>query len=347
MKNMLRIAGFFLIVILVIVAVLIFVFYYRNMHWYEKYEKAILKAGAQEKQVTLPNGNTINYGEVENDKPALLLIHGQMGQWESYALCLEKLSEKWHIYAVDVYGHGQSTHDENLYYIDVNANDLIWFIDNVIGEKTFVAGHSNGALTAAYIAAYGSNVAGACLEDPPVFSTEQGEWERSFAYINTYKPLHEYDQSDKKECIEVYLLRNGYFGKQYGKLSDMAQRYHEKHPDEVVKIGFLPSVAWSVNQYLPDYDLNYGEHFYDLTWNHGFTHRQILSDIRVPSILIHEKENIGSDGVYLCATSDENARKAVSCNKDNITLIEVESSFHDFHSNHTDEFVNIINSMNP
>ena len=32
-------------------------------------------------------------------------------------------------------------------------------------------GHSNGALTAAYIAAYGGqNIAGAVLEDPPVFS---------------------------------------------------------------------------------------------------------------------------------------------------------------------------------
>ena len=127
----------------------------------------------------------------------------------------------------------------------------------------------------------------------------------------------------------------------------MAQRYHKKRPDEVVKIGFLPSVAWAVNQYLPDYDLKYGEHFYDLTWNHGFTHKQILSDIHVPTILLHEKENIDSDGVYLCATSDENARKAVSYNKDDITLIEVESSFHDFHSNHTDEFVKIIDSMNP
>ena len=347
MKDMLRIAGIFIFVIFMIILILIAAFYYRNMHWYDKYEKAIIKVGAIEKQVILPNGNTINYGEVKNDKPALLLIHGQMGQWESYALCLEKLSKNWHIYAVDVYGHGQSTHDEDLYYIDVNANDLIWFIDNVIGEHTFVAGHSNGALTAAYIAAYGNNVAGACLEDPPVFSTEQGEWERSFAYINTYKPLHEYDQSDKKECIEVYLLRNGYFGKQYGRLSDMAQRYHKKHPDEVVKIGFLPSVAWAVNQYLPDYDLKYGEHFYDLTWNHGFTHKQIFSDIHIPTVLIHEKENIDSDGVYLCATSDENARKAVSYNKDDITLIEVESSFHDFHSNHTDEFVKIIDSVNP
>lgn len=51
-------------------------------------------------------GHVINYGEVENDKPALLLIHGQMGMWEDYALVMPQLSKDWHIYAIDVYGHG-------------------------------------------------------------------------------------------------------------------------------------------------------------------------------------------------------------------------------------------------
>lgn len=50
----------------------------------------------------MPSGNVINYGEVENDRPALLLIHGQMGSWEDYALVMPELSEKWHIFAIDV-----------------------------------------------------------------------------------------------------------------------------------------------------------------------------------------------------------------------------------------------------
>ena len=104
------------------------IFWYNNTHWYDKYEKALKTAGAVEKQVTLPNSNVINYGEVsdgENDKPALLLIHGQMGIWEDYALVLTELSQNWHIYAVDVYGQGESTHKESLYYLDVIGDDLI------------------------------------------------------------------------------------------------------------------------------------------------------------------------------------------------------------------------------
>ena len=77
-----------------------------NMNWYDKYEAAIREVHAEEKQAALPSGRIINYGEVKNDKPALLLIHGQMSIWQDYALVLPALSENWHIYAVDVYGHG-------------------------------------------------------------------------------------------------------------------------------------------------------------------------------------------------------------------------------------------------
>ena len=232
MKSVMKITGIILLVIIVLLVAAFAIYWYRNIHWYDKYEKALMKAGAQEKQITLPNENVINYGEVENDKPALLLIHGQMSTWEDYALVLPELSQKWHVYAVDVYGHGESSHDDSLYYLDVNGDDLIWFIDNVIGEPTVISGHSNGAITAAYIAAYGGqNIAGVVLEDPPIFSTEGEGWEESFAYLDTYKPLHDYNASDHSECWEAYYLRHCYWGQLYMAdamqgIADYAQKYH-------------------------------------------------------------------------------------------------------------------------
>ena len=199
-KKMLKIIGMILGLIFIILAATAISFCYRNTHWWEKDMKAIEKLGIQEKQITLPNGNTINYGELAGDGPALLLIHGQMVAWEEYASVIPDLSKNWHIYAVDLYEHGESSHEEELYYLDVNGDDLIWFIDNVIGEDTVVSGHSNGALLAAYIAAYGSDlVKGVVLEDPPVFSTQGENWETSFAYLDTYQPLHEYISSEQTE----------------------------------------------------------------------------------------------------------------------------------------------------
>ena len=276
MKKALLIIGIVLSVIITGIAAF-GIYWNNNINWYDKYENALKEVKAVETQATTPSGNIINYGEVKNDKPALLLIHGQMSMWEDYALVMPKLSENWHIYATDVYGHGQSSHNESLYYIDVNSNDIIWFINNIIGEPTVVAGHSNGALTAAYIAAYGGeNIKGVVLEDPPVFSTEGENWEKSFAYLDTYKSVHEYNLSDKSECWESYYLRNCYWGQLFMKdtmpsLANYAQNYHNEHPDEYVKIGYMPSSVWYVFKYAQYYDFEYGENFYDLSWNNGLS----------------------------------------------------------------------------
>lgn len=351
MKKKFLIIGIVLIAIIFIASLTFGIYAYKNLHWYNKNKRNLKAVHAIEKQITLPNGNVINYGEVVNDKPALLLIHGQMASWEDYANVMPELSKNWHIYAIDVYGHGESSHDESLYYIDVNGNDIIWFIDHVIGAKTVVSGHSNGALTAAYIAAYGGeNVAGAILEDPPVFSTEGENWENSFAYLDTYKALHDYNESDKAECWPAYYLRHCYWGQLYMAnamegIANCAQKYSEKHPGEVVKIFFMPPSTTEIFHYVVNYDFRYGEHFYDLSWNHGYTHEEILSAIEVPCVYIHAKESIADTGVYLCAASREQAERAVSYIGDNCSLVETPTSDHAIHSVHSDTYIEVVNSF--
>ena len=186
---------------------------YGNTHWWVKKMRKIEELGVQERQAVLQNGRVINYAELGGEGPALLLIHGQMGAWQDYAALMPKLCRQWHVYAVDVYGHGKSSHEEALYYLDVNGEDLIAFIEQEIGAPTVVSGHSNGALLAAYMAAYGDRwVRGALLEDPPVFSTEGEGWEQTFAYIDTYAPLHAYLSSPQGECWPAYYLRHCYWG---------------------------------------------------------------------------------------------------------------------------------------
>ena len=242
-------------------------------------------------------------------------------------------------------------HNESLYYLDVNGDDLIWFVDHVIGEPTVVAGHSNGALTASYIAAYGGqNIAGAVLEDPPVFSTEGEGWEDSFAYLDTYKPLHDWNQSGKTECWESYYLRHCYWGQLYMAdampgIADYAQKQHQKKPDEAVQIGFLPSSIWYVFEYAKEYDFTYGERFYDLSWNHDLTHEEILSAIEVPCVYIHAKENIHENGTYLCAASREQAERAAAYIGDNCRLIETENSDHVIHTAHSAFYIEAVNSL--
>ena len=84
-KKMMKIVGIvFLVLLIVGIGILVYLCY-QNLHWWEKDMKQIEKLGVMERYATLPNGNVINYGELEGDGTALLLIHGQMASWEDYA----------------------------------------------------------------------------------------------------------------------------------------------------------------------------------------------------------------------------------------------------------------------
>ncbi len=325
------------------------IYIYKCTHYWQPFYRATMKAGYEEKQTALPDGSIINYAEGPNNGEALLLIHGQTGCWESYTRVLPELSKKWHVFAVDCYGHGKSTHDTSKYYLDKNGNSLIWFVDNIIGGKAVVSGHSSGGLISSYIAAYGGdNITGAVLEDPPVFSTEPDHFQQSFAYVDTYKVMHDYDQSDKCECWEAYYLRNCYWGKLYMAnampgLANYAQKYSNRHPDKAVQFFFLPKSINQTFQYVKVYDSAFGKHFYDYTWHAGISHEKLMADINVPTVFIHAKDQYSPDEILMAASSDEQARRAVGLMK-NCRLVELKSN-HLIHWYHPDVFIDAINSL--
>ena len=121
-----------LIVVIVVAAVLIANYFYKNMHYDDDLMHRVTQAGFVDKKVTLPDGSVINYGEGPNNGPALLLIHGQTVAWEEYDTVLPQLSSHFHVYAVDCYGHGKSSHDISLYSCETNGKAHIWFMSNVI-----------------------------------------------------------------------------------------------------------------------------------------------------------------------------------------------------------------------
>lgn len=63
MKKILKRIGIAVLAIIAVALITFGIFWYRNIHWYDKYEKALAKVSAEEKQVTLPSGSVINYGE--------------------------------------------------------------------------------------------------------------------------------------------------------------------------------------------------------------------------------------------------------------------------------------------
>lgn len=325
------------------------IYCYRCTHYWQKDYRKTAAAGFKEKQAKLEDSSVINYAEGPDNGEALLLIHGQTGAWEDYCPVLPALSRHWHVFAVDCYGHGKSSHDASKYYLDTNGADLIWFINMVIKEKTLVSGHSSGGLIAAYVTAYGGgSVVGAILEDPPVFSKEKEYFEKSFAYQDTYKTMHEYLGSQQAECWEAHYLRHCLWGKLYMPkamkgLANYAQKYHEKHPDRPVQFFFMPGSINAMFLYTSLYDFQFGEHFYDYSWHHGIAHETLMRDIDVPTVFLHARDAYTKDGILMAASSNEQSRKAVALIK-GCKLIELSSS-HDIHRAHPEVFIDAVNTL--
>src|SRR3546814_20838826 len=87
---------------------------------------------------------------------------------------MPRLAEHFEVFAVDLRGQGRSTRTPGRYTHDNIGNDLVRFIDTVIGRSTIVSGLSSGGVISAWLSAYAKpgQVIAACYEDPPIFSSE-------------------------------------------------------------------------------------------------------------------------------------------------------------------------------
>lgn len=122
------------------------------------------------KEATFNAGQVVlNYAEGPNNGPPILLIHGIGGMWQNFLDVYELIHDRWHVYAVDLRGHGKSGHTDAGYDFTDYPRDVIAFVSQVISTPTVVWGHSLGAITAMGVAAeIPELVAAAILEDPPM-----------------------------------------------------------------------------------------------------------------------------------------------------------------------------------
>lgn len=84
------------------------------------------------------------------------------------------LFPNFQVFVVDPRGQGRSTWTPGRYTVNSFGEDLVRFIDLVIGRPVVVAGNSLGGVLAAWLAAYAKprQVRGVYLEDPPLFASE-------------------------------------------------------------------------------------------------------------------------------------------------------------------------------
>lgn len=93
----------------------------------------------------------IHYEVLGRGRPVILL-HGWIGSWRYWIPTMQQLQLKYRVYALDLYGFGDSGKNPRKYTLDEQANLVRDFMKELSIQKTALIGHSLGALVAAKFA---------------------------------------------------------------------------------------------------------------------------------------------------------------------------------------------------
>lgn len=83
----------------------------------------------------------INYAEGLPSGLPLVLLHGGGDRWQEFLPIIPSLAARWHLYALDLRGHGRSGRVPGQYRPERYAADVIVFLEYQT-EPAIVLGHS-------------------------------------------------------------------------------------------------------------------------------------------------------------------------------------------------------------
>ncbi len=172
----------------------------------------------------------INYAESAENGPPLLFIHGISGRWQDWFSVVDAFADEWHIYGVDLRGHGKSSWAADGYHWRLYAEDQAELIERVIGEPAFVVGHSLGGATALGLNALRSDlVRAAVYEDPPLFLQRRPPENNEFR-IRFSETLEVLDSNRSYDAVFAH-VRESYFDLDDARCHDRTEKLMAMDPE--------------------------------------------------------------------------------------------------------------------
>jgi pimeloyl-ACP methyl ester carboxylesterase len=232
----------------------------------------------------------------ESTSPALLLIPGQTESWWGYEAAMPLLAERFQVFAVDLRGQGRSTRTPGRYTLDNMGNDLVRFLDVVVGRPTIVSGLSSGGVLAAWLSAYAKpgQVRAALYEDPPLFASEVAP---------------AIGPGVRQSIGPLFNLWSTFLGDQWsiGAFDSMREGAADFLPDH---LKFIP-VPDEPSQDLKEYDPEWGRSFWSGAVGAACDHERMLRSVKVPAVLLthHMRMTADDSGFLFGAMSDQQAQR--------------------------------------
>ncbi|MBA3868566.1 MAG: alpha/beta hydrolase [Anaerolineae bacterium] len=113
----------------------------------------------------------LNYAEGPKSGSPMVLLHGGSVSWENLQPLLPTFIEHWHVFALDLRGHGKSGRPaEESYHATDYARDVVAFLHQQVDQPAILIGHSLGGLAALATAPQVPDcISALILLDPPLF----------------------------------------------------------------------------------------------------------------------------------------------------------------------------------
>ena len=280
------------------------------------------RAGFVEKQIALSQ-IAMNYIEGPGCGPPLVLIPAQMGTWRSYSKVLPRLAKNFHVFAVDVRGHGRSSWTPGHYTWDTISNDVAEFIEAGVGRPAIVSGNSSGGIIALWCASRASKwVEAAVLEDAPVFSAEMPRFrdDDRFVYDGLKHTVEAIGDLQHRDLADYYAGQVMPVSERRVKrmpawfvrwLSTKLKQTEARHPGEPVALDqwYLPELLKLLFNSLKMYDPDFARAFVDGRMYGDFDHSVELSSVRCPMLVLHASwKRLPSYGL-VGAMDDDDAKR--------------------------------------
>jgi pimeloyl-ACP methyl ester carboxylesterase len=283
---------------------------------------------------------TMNYVEGPDNGPPLLFIPGQMEFWQGYELVMPHFSKKYHVFAVDVRGHGKSTRTPGQYSYNIIGEDLKEFLEKVIKKPAIVSGLSSGAVLSLWLAANApENVSAAISEDPPLFSSmyprikQEKFMHRLFetAIETLGKPKRDIKGFFAKQGIpikgkEKLMLMPSFIASYRATSLELNKKFRPSKPYDLLNASFDQRAGL---KFISEYDVDFSKATIDGRLSEGFDPEKTLKKIKCPVLLIHAYWSRDKNWGLMGALDDKDEQRISSSVKD-IKVTRV-NAIHDVH----------------
>ncbi|MBN2303810.1 MAG: alpha/beta hydrolase [Anaerolineae bacterium] len=118
--------------------------------------------------ITIHN-DLVHYEVLGRGRPVILL-HGWLGSWRYWVPAMRQLSMQYRVYALDLWGFGDTAHDSEHYSFEAQVDLLDRFMGQLGIEKAALVGHDLGAaVVARYAADNPTRIPRLMTISPPLF----------------------------------------------------------------------------------------------------------------------------------------------------------------------------------